>query len=350
MRHFSLFARRRPACLGARSNQSGYVLIFVMAALALTAFVAARFALRIDALREQALAMQAHAEARRVVEGAKARALYWVTTRPIGLASLGFADEEALRLDGRLYQMNEGVLARFQDARGLLTLNAPQRGRIVAMLMGAGASFDQANSMFDVLLDYTDADSLRRLNGAEAPDYAAAGLPPPRNDWVLSTDETARMMHWAANPELRARVQPWLSLSRIEHFNPNTAPLELLRLLWPKATAEQWERFDLLRRQAPFANGSAALAATGIGFDVADESLLFHASNELRLQLWAPGLPMALEYNLMILPTGDFAPWLIQEVRQSNRLAIPDAQEATAKFPDASKATARPPSSAMPDL
>lgn len=333
-----------------RRGQAGYVLIFVMASLALVAFVATRFALRIESLREQALAMQAHAQARHEVESAKAKALYWVSTRPLGLASAGFADEEALRLDGRPYRLGDRVLASFQDARGLLSLNAPRRERLLAMLIGAGASFDQASAMVDVLLDYIDADSLRRLNGAEAGDYAALGLPPPRNDWLLSTDETARLAVWAAQPELRARVQPWLSLSRIEHFNPNTAPLELLKLLWPKASVEQWERFDALRRQAPFSNTSAAVAATGIAFDTADETLLFHVSNELRLRLWAPGLPVALEYNLLILPTGDFAPWLIHEVRQSDRPASPDADQTAAKFPDASKAAPRPASSALPDI
>jgi len=270
--------------------------------------------------------MQDHAQARLQVESAKARALYWLSTRPIGLASSGFADEVPLGLDGRLYRMKDGTLLSLQDVRGLISLNVPTRERFLAMLIGAGASFDQASSMFDIVLDYADTDNLRRLNGAEAPDYAAAELPPPRNDWMTSTDETARMPVWASQAELRARVQPWLSVSRDnELLNPNT-----------------------LRRRAPFVDAAAAVAATGIAFP-GDESLLFHASNALRLQLWAPGLPTALEYNLLILPTGDDAPWLIHEVRQSNRLVIPDAQQAAAKFPDASKAFARPQPSAMPD-
>ena len=154
---------------------------------------------------------------------------------------------------------------------------------------------------------------------------------------------------WVTQTELRARVGPWLRTGDNDLFNPNTAPIELLRLLWPKATAEQWALFDSTRRRAPFRDAVAAIAATGIAFPT-DESLLFHASNSLRLQLWAPGLPSALEYNLSILPTGDHAPWLINEVRQSHRLAKPDAQQAAAKFPEASKAFARPPTTTEPPV
>lgn len=335
---------------GSIHGQGGYVLIFVISALALAAFVATRFALRLDALREQALAMQNHAQARTVVEGGKARALYWLSTRPFGLASSGFADEQPLRLDDQLYEMRSGAWIRLQDERGLLSLNVPQRERWLAALIGAGASFDQAASMIDVLLDYTDTDNLKRLNGAEASDYAAAGLPLPRNDWILSVDETRRMPVWATNPLLREKLVSWSSVTRNDFFNPNTAPLELLRLLWPKVTQEQWNLFDRLRKTAPFADAGAATATTGIPFPAADESLIFHASNELRMQLWAPGLPMAVEYTLSILPTGIYAPWLIQEVRQSDRFVTPDAPQAAPKFPEASKDLARPAPSAAPSL
>ncbi|MGQ3050328.1 MAG: general secretion pathway protein GspK [Roseateles sp.] len=333
---------------GASVRQGGYVLIFVVASLALVAFVAARFALRLDALREQALAMQNLAQARLLVESGKARALFWLSTRPIGLASSGFADEQPLVLDNRSYEMRNGAWIRVQDARGLLSLNVPQRQRWLSALIGAGASLDQASAMIDVLLDYTDTDSLKRLNGAETRDYASAGLAMPRNDWILSVDETALMPVWAANAPLRQQILPWTSLTRNDLFNPNTAPLELLRTLWPKVSPDQWILFDRLRKTSPFVDATAAIAATGIAFSL-DDSVLFHASNEVRMQLWAPGLPMAVEYTLSILPTGAYAPWLIQEIRRSDRFAAPDAHQA-AKFPDASKDLARPAPSAPPSL
>lgn len=327
-------------------GQGGYVLLFVTVALTVIAIVAARFALRIDVLRAQALTMQRYADASLQADSAKAQALYWLSTRQMGLASAGFMDEQPLSLDGRLYQTEQGALLRVQDERGLLSLNAPDRELFPQLLVNAGASAQDAASMLDILEDYMDADSLKRLNGAEAADYRLAGLPEPRNDWILSVDELARMPVWQRAQPLRARLQPWLGVRRDKLFNPNTAPLELLKNIWPKVSSEQWDLFETLRRRAPFADAAAATAATGIPFTA--DNLLFHASNALRLQVWAPGMPQSLEYNLLILPTGATAPWLIHEVRQSNRLAPTDATIPVAKFPVPSQAVAQPRALAQP--
>lgn len=322
---------RRRTAPRAQQRQSGYVLLFVTVALTVVAIVATRFALRIDELRVQALTLQQYADARLQAASARAQALYWLSTRPVGLASAGFVDEPPLMLDGRSYQTTEGAVLRAQDARGLLSLNNPDREPFIAALVDAGARSDEAAAMVDVLEDYADTDSLRRLNGAEAPDYAALGLPPPRNDWIVSVDELARMAVWQGMPELRAKMAPFLSVKRDSLFNPNTAPISLMRSIWPKVSKEQWDLFETLRNRAPFGDKLAAISATGIPFT--SDQILFHASNAIRLQVWAPGLPQSLEYNLLILPTGNSAPWLIHEVRQTTRPAPIDAASPVAKFP-----------------
>ncbi|MDN3920969.1 general secretion pathway protein GspK [Roseateles violae] len=319
------------------------MLLFVTVALTVVAIVAARFALRIDALRDQARTLQSYADARLAANSARAQVLYWLSTRPIGLASAGFVDEQPLPLDGRRLQTAEGAIVQLQDERGLLSLNVLDREGLANVLLGLGARADQLASLMDVVEDYADIDNLRRLNGAEAQDYSALGLPPPRNGWLLSVDELAAMPGWQSEPALRAKLSPWVGIRRDKLFNPNTAPLNLLKSIWPKVSNEQWDLFETLRKNAPFFDAAAATAATGIPFG--GEHLLFHASNVQRLQVWAPGLPQALEYNLLILPTGNAAPWLIHEVRQTDR---PDSNNATsavanpvAKFPVPSQAIAR---------
>ncbi len=305
---------------GRGAGQQGYVLLFVTVSLAVIALVAARFSLRIDALREQVGGLQGYAEGKTAAVSARSTALYWLSTRPFGLASVGFVDEEPLALDDRPYLLPGGVQLQLQDARGLLSMNVPDRTAWTTALRSAGASLDDASAMIDVLEDYADSDNLRRINGAEAADYAALGLQPPRNDWVLSVDEVDRMPVWVRLTEVRQRVKPWLSARRDALFNPNTAPMDLLKALWPQAAPDQWGRFEALRRQAPFANATAATALTGIPF-AATDSLLFHASNQVRITVSAPGLPQALEYNALLMPAGNYAPWWIHEVRLSQRPA-----------------------------
>lgn len=341
---------RRAGLRAAPHAQAGYVLLFVTVALAVVALVAARFALRIDGLRSQALGMQQYADARLQAESARAQALYWLSTRPIGLASAGFVDEQPLVMDGRLYRLPDGTLLKVQDERGLLSVNMPDREFLASVMVQMGAGTDEASAMIDVLEDYTDRDNLRRINGAEASDYAALGLPPPRNDWIRSVDELAGMPVWQRLPAVREKLSPLLGVRRDKLFNPNTAPLSLLKGIWPKSTNEQWELFDTLRKRAPFGDAATAIAATGIPF-IGDQ-LLFHASNAVRLQVWAPGLPQALEYNLLILPTGAYAPWLIHEARQTDRLAaihassLPDSP--VAPFPVPSQAVAGPRQATQP--
>ena len=315
------------------------MLVVVMAALTVMAVVAGSLALRVDALRGQARDMLGYAEARLLVDSARAEALYWLASRPIGLASSGFIDEVALVLDGRPYRTMGGATVRVQDERGLLSLNQPDREALLQLLVHSGAELADAQAMLDILEDYSDSDNLRRLQGAEAPDYQAIGLPPPRNDWLQSVYELERMPVWQRLPQVRERVQPWLGVRRSRLFNPNTAPIDLLRATFPRVTPDQWTLFETLRERAPFGGAQAAAAATGIQF-VGDQ-YLFHASNTLRLQVWAPGLPQVLEYNLLILPTGAYAPWRIHEVRLASRPAGPavssDAQRLVANFPTPSQ-------------
>lgn len=331
-------------------SQRGYVLLLVMAALVLMVFGAERLAARVDQLRRQAQGLQDYAEGRRLAASAQATALYWLATRPFGYAQSGFADEPPLMLDGRRYAVEGGGWVAVMDDRGLFSINDPDADTLIPALTSLGASFDQATRMVGVLKDYVDADSLRQVNGAEKDDYRDLGLTPPRNQWLLTRDELARMPVWKDMPELLARFSPLAGLRREKVINPNTAPLEVLRLGWPRVADSQWALFDDLRRRQPFASADAARAATGIPFD--DDHTLFHSSGSLLLTVGAPGLPQALEYNMWLIPEGDRAPWVIHAVglRSLPPATAVDKQQASPSsienFPNPSTYVARPAESA----
>ena len=155
-------------------------------------------------------------------------ALYWLATRPFGLSSAGFLDEQPLVLDG-LHLHFHKVCASGCRTSAVCFPSTPSIATTGALpCLAAGATPEQAAAYMDVLEDYVDADSLRRLNGAEASDYQLQSLPPPRNDWILSTQELARMPGWAQHPDTLQRMLPWLGVHRDKALNPNTAPLPLL--------------------------------------------------------------------------------------------------------------------------
>jgi type II secretory pathway pseudopilin PulG len=295
-----------------RSRQRGYALVMVLGALVLISLVAARFAQRIDELRAQTITLQAQAQQRLAMGNAMAAALYMVTTQTLGPGGVGPAvGAPLLYADDRVYRFPDGGEVQVQDDRGLLPLNAADRAQWRMVLAAAGVGAADADGWIDTLQDYQDTDSLKRLNGAEAPEYAALGLLPPRNDWLISVRELSRMPHWRDKPAVVEAVERIGSTSRFLVYNPNTASIELLGMLLPGATAQQLELFDTLRQREPFTSAAAAQRATGLPMERDD--FVFHLGRQLRLTASAQGATKALQYNLTLVPGGSEAPWLISE-------------------------------------
>jgi general secretion pathway protein K len=309
----------------------GYVLVLVLGALALIALVAGRFAQRIDELRAQAGTLSAHAQAQLEIGNATAAMLYFASTRTLGPGGFGPVAQPLLLADDRPYRLADGAEVQVQDARGLLALNASDRVSLLRVLSALGVGPREADALTDTLHDYTDVDSLLRLNGAEAPQYAELGLPPPRNDWLVSPRELARLPQWRDRAELIETLVPMSSTVLQSVLNPNTAPLPLLRALRPDVAVPQWELFDTLRRRLPFASAAAAGAATGLRFD--GEQFVFFVGAQHRITVWPAAGPRGLQYNLVLTPSGPLAPWLITEIHSVQRPRRSDDTERASPFP-----------------
>lgn len=325
--------RQLTPCLSERRKQSGYVLVMVLAALALLAYMAARFAERIDDLRQQTLSIKDQAQAQTQAHSARAAALFWLATHRANPNGYGRPDGlgENWVADGRWYRLGELGWASLQDQRGLLSINSQQLDALGRLVELQGVDVVKVSRMLDVLADYADVDNLRRLNGAEQADYAALGLQGPRNDWALSVRELFQMPFWQDDPALLERVGPWLSTRRTPLQNPNTSPLPVLRAMLPGAAAQQIELFNTLRLASPFQNGAAAVRATGLPLD--NDVFMYHTSDEVRLSVWAPGMPRALEYNVMLTPGGAAAPWRIIEYHTGSRPDVINNAKPPLEFP-----------------
>ena len=314
-----------------RAPGRGFALIIVLVAIAVMSLVIGAFAARIDSLREQTANFSAYARARVQAGNAAAAGLYWVTTRSGGPAGYGGPGAlPGLRADGRPYRVDDG-LVRMQDLRGLYPLNDIDRDSLARLLRSLGAAQGSIDGHIDVLLDYTDTDRLKRLNGAEAADYAALGLPPPRDDYLLSTRELARMPLWRDAQPLVDAMDVLGGVNRSAVINPNTAQRSVLQSFLPTASAQQLELLETLRQQLPFDSSQSAQRLTGISMP--EGRFVFHTGEQLRLIAWAPGLPQAVQYNLVLLPGGVEAPWLITEVHTIPAPQTRDTYDSAAPFP-----------------
>ncbi len=103
--------------------------------------------------------------------------------------------------------------------------------------------------MLEAILDWRDADDLRRPNGAEAPEYRGAGLKyVPTNSRFESVGELQRVL--GMTPGLMARIADSLTTyTRQRGVNLATAPRSVL-LAIPGVTPEQVDTFINDRREA----------------------------------------------------------------------------------------------------
>lgn len=147
------------------------------------------------------------------------------------------APQSELTLDGRPYRLaldaseSGSFWIEVQDEAGLLNLNSLEEAPIVRALELLGVAPDEARSLAAALADFTDADSLRRLNGAEASEYRRANRMAPRNVPLQSQNGLADVLGWARlNPRQRTRLQEMATTAPpSQSLNLNTAPWVILR-------------------------------------------------------------------------------------------------------------------------
>lgn len=136
--------------------------------------------------------------------------------------------------DGRpyLWQANGGkVRLKIIDEGGKVDLNVAQEQTLKAALKLALQNEEQATRLTDAIMDWRDADDIKRNMGAEAEDYKAKGmkaLPQNRNFMVM--DELRGVM--GVSPDLYRKLENWFTLySGSDGLNPQKASKEVLTAL-----------------------------------------------------------------------------------------------------------------------
>ena len=293
------------------SRQQGFVLAATLWILAIIAIGAAYFAERVE--RAVELAQRSRFASQTFVDFASTRAeiLFRLNTTGFSLHGLGLAPDTSIALDGRAYRGTGQDSVRLQDSRGLLNVNFPDREMVRRLVGFLGVPAERRDALLDTLLDYLDADNLRRLNGAEAAEYARLDLPPPANDWLATPHQLQNIIGWRDEPELwkEQRLLRFVTTSRLIGLNPNTAPAEILAAL-PGGNPDIARRMLELRRIAPFFAASQLVALTG-NPALDSEYFIFFPGNSIRLTQESTALPWAVQSEIFLTPNSDTAPWRV---------------------------------------
>ncbi len=238
-----------------RRAQRGIALIAVLWVTLLLGLMAASF------LRETRIAVNL---VRGAIADARAEALAdaGIQQAMLALMSPGMAGTSAAdRLDFSFTLDGGTVRVRIQDEAGKVDLNRASEEVLAALLDHIGGSPGEAPRLAAAIADFRDSDQEKRSNGAEDPDYLAAGKPLGAKDAPLTViDELQQVL--GMTPELYARVESLVTVqSPRRDVDVMTAPPELLRALpyVTEALAQQ-----LLAARASDSQGMAITTATVI--------------------------------------------------------------------------------------
>ncbi len=148
------------------------------------------------------------------------------------------------RSDGTHYQAvlpGGAVSLNIFDEAGKIDINAASEQTLRALLGKLLGNDDAAAALTDKIMDWRDTDNLKRLHGAEAEDYLAAGKAyVPQNKNFQALEELQMVL--GMTPALYKKLEPFLTLyTGQDGINPQKASGEVLRLLLgmdEKAVAE----------------------------------------------------------------------------------------------------------------
>jgi general secretion pathway protein K len=158
--------------------------------------------------------------------------------------------------DGTVYDWSfdgAAVKVEIRDESAKIDINAAADLLLRGLFLSVGVADDEAVKLVDAILDWRDADSLRRPNGAEEPEYRAAGLSyGPANAPFQAIEELQLVL--GMRPEVYRRIAPLVTVfSRQGGVNTQVAAREVL-LAIPNMTSDVVDQF-IAQREAARAAG-----------------------------------------------------------------------------------------------
>ena len=312
-------------------RQSGFVLVVTLWIIAIIAIGAAYFAERVAGSVATARQSQETTEAMVEMSNTRAEILFRLCTTPLSVYGLGVTPQSVIALDNRAYLGIGRDTLRLQDSRGLINLNILRPEMVLRLIGQMGVPAENRDALLDTLNDYTDTDNMRRLNGAEAAEYRALGLPLPPNDWLVTPWQLQNIIGWRDHAALwkDQRLPEIVTAAQVIGFNPNSAPREVLAAM-PGSSLEIADRVIQRRAISPFVNLPQLLQVAGpVGLD--PDSMLFFPADNIRLTQESDKIPWVLRHQITLTPQGDNAPWRVDYYIKTG--PIPSPQNANKPVP-----------------
>lgn len=217
-----------------------------------------------------------------------------------------------LRVDGQPYHGLGASAFALQDEGSLLSLLDPDRQRWSNLFQQHDLGPRQAERFIDQLLDYTDQDDLRRLNGATSSDYASAGLPLPPQRLMISPGQVFNLLDAPALQDQLYAMLPLVTTRSGQLHNLNTTPQAVLQTI-PGLDPPLAEAIVAERQKRPFTDLADANQRLGRIIPLDPLAVPSQASPFLRILLWEDrqSCRQPIWLGLSSTPSSRLTPWEI---------------------------------------
>ncbi len=246
-----------------RNEERGVALVIVLWTVMLLTVIAGNFvfAMRTETSVVRNAVSAAQAEA--MANGAVHRALYEIFKPAAGV--------NTWKADGKERQWEKDgakIKVVIMDESGKIDINTSSDTLLNGLLISTGVDTAKAAQLLDAILDWRDADSLSRPNGAESDAYHAAGLKyEPANAPFEAVEQLQQVL--GMTPEIYLRIAPLVTVqSRQPGINTLVASRDVLMAI-PDVNPAQVDAYIAQRNQSlasgqlppPFPAGAAFMSA-----------------------------------------------------------------------------------------
>ena len=219
------------------STQRGFILIIVIWMMAFLSLVAVAVTRSVQAhIRQTANHVQARNAELLADAGISLAMLDLVKAqgRGEGRASASAGKLRRFPIDGSTTQcaLDDAVLSiSVQDTGGLISLSTGSERLLQALFLGLGTTLDTARRAADTIIDFRDADELRRPSGAEKPEYATAGRTlGPKNEPFDAVEELHQVL--GLDARLISTMKPYVTVhSGTAGLDPRVTSMALAELI-----------------------------------------------------------------------------------------------------------------------
>jgi general secretion pathway protein K len=241
-----------------KRRQGGVALVLVLWVITLLSVIAGNFAFSMRGEAKIARNLISTAQAQALADAGVQRAWFELYKPP--------TDLQRWQANGvaHTFTMGDAVLTlTLLDETGKIDLNTASDPLLQGLFKSVGLSEEASVALVDAVVDWRDADKLKRLHGAEEDDYRAAGKSYiPTNSPFETVDELQRVL--GMSPDLYRKLAPALTVySKQAGVNTAVAPRAVL-LAIPGVNPAMVEQY-LVQRQTLVTADQKALPFAGAG-------------------------------------------------------------------------------------